>query len=137
MKTPINIVLMALFSWIAMYAISIVPTISTNYPLNLLWTTLVIPNAMRLAISNIPQLAVDRMFFFTSTIISLIIVYLVNLVSKETKDAMTNYKETKNKKLKLSALLVGAFAAGGLITYIAGIDNSIYSDLGWETGRRR
>lgn len=137
MKTPLNIVLMALFSWIAMYAISIVPTISTNYPLNLLWTTLVIPNAMRLAISNIPQLAVDRMFFFTSTLISLIVVYLVNLVSKETKDAMTNYKESKNKKLKLSALLVGAFAAGGLITYIAGIDNSIYSDLGWETGRRR
>jgi hypothetical protein len=30
-------------------------------------------------------------------------------------------------------LLVGTFAAGALATYFAGIDTSIYSNMGWET----
>ena len=133
MKTPINIVLMAILSWIAVYLITMIPQVATNYHFNLLWTTLVIPNLLRFIIGGVPRLAVDRVFFLTSTLIALIIVYLINLVSKETRDAMADYKETKNKKLKLSALLVGAFAAGGLITYSAGIDSSIYSNMGWET----
>ena len=37
-----------------------------------------------------------------------------------------------NKKLKLSALLAGTFAMGALGTYYSGIDNSIYSNMGWE-----
>jgi len=134
MKTPITIVLMAIFSWIAVYAITMVPQISTNYIFNLIWTTLVIPNLLRFIIGNVPRLAVDRVFFLTSTLIALIIVYLVNLISRETRDAMADYKESKNKKLKLNALLVGAFTAGALITYGTGIDTSIYSNMGWETG---
>lgn len=133
MKTPISIVLMAILSWIAVYLITMIPQVATNYHFNLLWTTLVIPNLLRFIIGSVPRLAVDRVFFLTSTLIALIIVYLINLVSKETRDAMADYKETKNKKLKLSALLVGAFAAGGLITYGTGIDSSIYSNMGWET----
>jgi FlaA1/EpsC-like NDP-sugar epimerase len=111
-----------------------VPQISTNYIFNLIWTTLVIPNLLRFIIGNVPRLAVDRVFFLTSTLIALIIVYLVNLISRETRDAMADYKESKNKKLKLNALLVGAFTAGALITYGTGIDTSIYSNMGWETG---
>ena len=133
MKTPITIVLMAIFSWIAVYAITMVPQIATNYHFNLIWTTLVVPNLLRFIIGSVPRLAVDRVFFLTSSLIALIIVYLVNLISKETRDAMADYKESKNKKLKLSALLVGAFTAGALITYGAGIDSSIYSNMGWET----
>jgi len=124
---------MAIFSWIVVYAITIVPQIATNYYFNLLWTTLVIPNLLRFIIGSVPRLAVDRIFFMTTSLIALIIVYLINLISKETRDAMADYKETKNKKLKLSALLAGAFTAGALITYGAGIDNSIYSNMGWET----
>jgi len=30
-------------------------------------------------------------------------------------------------------LLAGTFAAGALATYFAGIDTSIYSNMGWET----
>ena len=124
---------MAIFSWIVVYTITMVPQIATNYYFNLLWTTLVIPNLLRFIIGSVPRLAVDRIFFMTTSLIALIIVYLINLISKETRDAMADYKETKNKKLKLSALLVGAFTAGALITYGAGIDNSIYSNMGWET----
>lgn len=133
MKTPISLVFMAILSWISVYVITMVPQIATNYHFNLIWTTLVIPNLLRFIIGSVPRLAVDRVFFLTSSLIALIIVYLVNLTSADTKDAMADYKESKNKKLKLSALLVGAFTAGALITYFTGIDSSIYSNMGWET----
>tara|TARA_Y100000401_G_scaffold11309_1_gene7737 strand:+ start:2931 stop:3077 length:147 start_codon:yes stop_codon:yes gene_type:complete len=45
---------------------------------------------------------------------------------------MTDHKADVNKKLKLSALLAGTFAMGALGTYYSGIDNSIYSNMGWE-----
>jgi|TARA_B110000305_G_scaffold123161_1_gene138022 hypothetical protein len=45
---------------------------------------------------------------------------------------MTDHKADVNKKLKLSALLAGTFAIGALGTYYSGIDNSIYSNMGWE-----
>lgn len=133
MKTPITIVLMAILSWIAVYVITMVPQIATNYHFNLIWTTLVIPNLLRFIIGSVPRLAVDRVFFLTSSLIALILVYLINLVSKETREAMADYKAPKDKKIKLSALLVGAFTVGALITYGAGIDSSIYSNMGWES----
>lgn len=133
MKTPFTILLTAIFYWMVVYAMSIVPQIATNYYVNIVWTTLVIPNMLRFIIGNVPQLAVNRTFFMISTIIAFTLVYLINLISNETRDAMKDYKESKSKKLKLSALLVGAFTAGAFITYSAGIDNSIYSNMGWET----
>jgi len=45
--------------------------------------TVVIPNLMRFAIGNIPRLAVDRVFFLTSTLIALILTFAINLLSKE------------------------------------------------------
>lgn len=133
MKTPIGIVLMAILSWIAVYVITMVPQIATNYHFNLIWTTLVIPNLLRFIIGSVPRLAVDRVFFLTSSLIALILVYLINLVSKGTREAMADYKAPKDKKIKLSALLVGAFTVGALITYGTGIDSSIYSNMGWES----
>jgi hypothetical protein len=32
-------------------------------------------------------------------------------------------------------LLMTAFAGGALITYYSGIDNSIYSNMGWESNQ--
>src|SRR6056300_680302 len=133
MKTPVNILITAIAYWIALYAVTLVPLISKSYHLNLIWFTVVIPNVIRFAIGNIPRLAVDRVFFLTSTLIALVLTFLINQISKETKDAMTDPNASNNKKLKLSGLLVGTFAAGALATYFAGIDTSIYSNMGWET----
>lgn len=133
MKTPITIVLMAILSWIAVYVITMIPQIATNYHFNLIWTTLVIPNLLRFIIGSVPRLAVDRVFFLTSSLIALVLVYLINLVSKETREAMADYRAPKDKKIKLSALLVGAFTVGALITYGTGMDSSIYSNMGWES----
>ena len=135
MRTPINVLLMAVFYWLAIYAVTIIPVIARNYHLNLIWMVLVVPNILRLIIGSVPQLAVDRMFFLASTLIALILTYAINLISKETKEAIKDHSTDRNKKLKMSALLMGTFAAGALITYAAGIDKSIYSNMGWETRR--
>lgn len=133
MKTPISVLMMAIAYWILIYGITLVPQHVSNYYVNLVWMTVVIPNVIRFAIGNIPRLAVDRVFFLTSTLIALVLTFLINQISKETKDAMTDSNASNNKKLKLSGLLVGTFAAGALATYFAGIDTSIYSNMGWET----
>ena len=135
MRTPINVLLMAVFYWLAIYAVTIIPVIARNYHLNLIWMVLVVPNILRLIIGSVPKLAVDRMFFLASTLIALILTYAINLISKETKEAIKDHSTDRNKKLKMSALLMGTFAAGALITYAAGIDKSIYSNMGWETRR--
>jgi len=88
---------------------------------------------LRFAIGNIPRLAVDRVFFLTATLIGLVLTFVINQISKETKDAMTSPDASINNKLKLSGLLAGTFAAGALATYFMGIDTSIYSNMGWET----
>ncbi len=132
MKTPVNILITAIAYWIVLYAVTLVPLISKSYHLNLIWFTVVIPNVIRFAIGNIPRLAVDRVFFLSATFIALVITFLINQVSSETKRAMTDHKADVNKKLKLSALLAGTFAMGALGTYYSGIDNSIYSNMGWE-----
>ena len=112
---------------------SIVPQLSDNYYVNIIWMTLVIPNMLRLMVGNIPRLAVDRVFFLASTVIAFILTYLLNMVFKDTKEAIKDPVADKSKKLKMSALLVGTFTAGALVTYFLGIDTSIYSNMGWET----
>ncbi len=67
MKTPPSVVAKAVAYWAVLYAVLIVPQFSKNYIVNLLWMTLIAPNAMRFAIGKIPQLAVDRGFFLVST----------------------------------------------------------------------
>jgi hypothetical protein len=54
------------------------------------------------------------------------------MVFTETKEAVEDSAVSNNKKLKLSALLMGTFTAGALLTYFLGIDTSIYSNMGWE-----
>ena len=132
MKTPVNILLTAIGYWVAMYAVTLVPLLFKNYYVNLIWLTVVIPNMIRFAIGNIPRLAVDRVFFLSSTFIALVLTFFINQISSETKKAITDHKADVNKKLKLSALLAGTFAMGALATYYSGIDNSIYSNMGWE-----
>ena len=132
MKTPVNILLTAIGYWVAMYAVTLLPLLFKNYYVNLIWLTVVIPNMIRFAIGNIPRLAVDRVFFLSSTFIALVLTFFINQISSETKEAITDHKADVNKKLKLSALLAGTFAMGALATYYSGIDNSIYSNMGWE-----
>jgi fatty-acid desaturase len=132
MKTPVNILLTAIAYWLVLYATTLVPLISKNYYLNLVWMTVMIPNIIRFAIGNIPRLAVDRIFFLSATFIALIATFIINQISSETKEAITDHKVDTNKKLKLSALLAGTFTIGVLATYYSGIDNSIYSNMGWE-----
>jgi hypothetical protein len=133
MKTPVTVLLTAIVYWVLIYGVTLVPQFVKNYHVNLVWMTVVIPNIIRFAIGNIPRLAVDRVFFLTSTLIALVLTFLLNRVFKDTKDAITDPDASNNKKLKLSGLLVGTFAAGALATYFAGIDTSIYSNMGWET----
>lgn len=133
MKTPLSILLMVIVYWLAIYGISIVPHFSENYNLNLVWLTVIVPNVLRYIIGNVPRLAVDRLFFLSTSIIALIITFVVNALWKESKEAVEKYGSDRSKTLKLSALLMTAFVTGALITYYAGIDNSIYSNMGWES----
>ena len=133
MKTPVSVLLMAVAYWMVIYGMSMVPNLSNNYIVNIIWMTLVIPNMLRLIVGNIPRIAVDRVFFLTTTIIAFILTYLLNMAFDDTKEAVKDPAASNSKKLKLSALLVGTFTAGALITYYLGIDTSIYSNMGWET----
>jgi len=126
---------MVIVYWLAVYGISIVPHFSENYNLNLVWLTVIIPNVLRYIVGNVPRLAVDRMFFLATSIIALIITFTVNTIWGESKEAVEKYGSDRSKTLKLSALLMTAFAGGALITYYSGIDNSIYSNMGWETNQ--
>ena len=136
MKTPVSVLLMVIFYWLAVYGITLVPHMSKSYIVNLMWMTVVVPNVLRLIVGSIPRLAVDRVFFLSTSIIALIITYAINTISGDTKEAVKEYGTDRSKTLKLSALLMGAFAIGVLITYYAGIDNSIYSNMGWESNNQ-
>ena len=135
MKTPFSVLLMVILYWLAIYGISLVPHLSENYNLNLVWMTVIVPNVLRLIVGSIPRLAVDRLFFLSTSIIALIITFAVNRVWGDTKEAVEKYGSDRSKTLKLSALLMTAFVSGALITYYAGIDNSIYSNMGWESNQ--
>ena len=133
MKTPLSVLIMVILYWIAIYGITLIPHMSENYHLNLVWMTVVVPNVLRLIVGSIPRLAVDRLFFLTTTLIALVITYGVNTIWGDSRDAVKDYGSDRSKTLKLSALLMTAFVTGALITYYTGIDNSIYSNMGWES----
>jgi mannose/fructose/N-acetylgalactosamine-specific phosphotransferase system component IID len=132
MKTPVSVLLTAIAYWVGIYVMTAIPTLTSNYLLNITWMTIVIPNMLRLMVSSIPRLAVDRVFFMASTLIAFVLTFILNKVFSDTKEAIEDSTVDNSKKLKMSALLVGTFTAGALITYFAGIDTSIYSNMGWE-----
>jgi hypothetical protein len=135
MKTPLNVLIMVIAYWLAIYGVTLVPHMTNNYTVNLLWLTVIVPNVLRLIVGSIPRLAVDRLFFLASSLFALIIMYVFNLIMSDTKEAVKEYGSDKGKILKLSALLMTAFTVGALITYYSGIDNSIYSNMGWESNQ--
>ena len=135
MKTPLSVLLTVIAYYITIYGITVIPHMSNNYFLNLAVMTLVVPNILRYIIGNVPRLAVDRLFMISTTMIAFLITYVMNLMMSDTKDAVKEYGSDRSKTLKLSALLVTAFAGGALITYYSGIDNSIYSNMGWESNQ--
>ena len=130
MQTPVNDLLSAIFAWVVFYATTQVPKHFDNYYLNLVFLTVVIPNAARAIVGSFPRLAVDRSFFAMSSLFALIVVFAVNEMWKRSKDTVKNFhKSDKTKHLELSAVLVAAFTAGALATYFSGIDNSIYNNM--------
>ena len=133
MKTPVSVLLMAIAYWMIIYGMSMVPNLSNNYTVNIIWMTLVIPNMLRLIVGSIPRLAVDRVFFLASTVFAFVLTYLLNMAFSDTREAVDDSAASNSKKFKFSALLVGTFTAGALITYYLGIDTSIYSNMGLET----
>src|SRR5210317_782892 len=135
MKTPLTVVLTVIVYYLVIYGITLVPHVSDNYFANLAVLTLVVPNLLRYIIGNVPRLAVDRVFMISTTVIAFIVTYLVNLMMNDTKEAVKDYGSDRSKPLKLSALLMTAFTVGALITYYSGIDNSIYSNMGWESNQ--
>ena len=135
MKTPLSVVLTVIAYYLVIYAMTIIPHMSTNYYVNLTVMTLIVPNILRYIIGNVPRLAVDRLFMISTTVIAFLITYVVNLIMSDTKEAVKDYGSDRRKTLKLSALLMTAFAGGALITYYSGIDNSIYSNMGWESNQ--
>ena len=135
MKTPLSVLLTVIAYYITIYGITVIPHMSNNYFLNLAVMTLVVPNILRYIIGNVPRLAVDRLFMISTTMIAFLITYVMNIMMSDTKDAVKEYGGDRSKTLKLSALLVTAFAGGALITYYSGIDNSIYSNMGWESNQ--
>ena len=135
MQTPFGVVLTAIVYWLAIYFVTLIPHITSNYNINLLWITVVVPNVLRFAIGNIPRLAVNRLFFLSTTFIAMILMFITNLLWGESKEAVTNYGEDKRKTLVLSALLASSFVIGAFVTYFTGIDSSIYSEMGWESNQ--
>jgi hypothetical protein len=97
--------------------------------------TFIIPNIFRHIVGSVPRLAVDRLFVLSTTVIAFLITFLTNKLMSDTKEAVEEYGSDRSKTLKLSALLMTAFTVGALITYYSGIDNSIYSNMGWESNQ--
>lgn len=135
MKTPFGVVLMAIAYWLAIYLVTLVPHMTSNYNVNLVWLTLVVPNVLRFAIGNIPRLAVNRLFFLSTTCIAMVLTFIINRLWGETRETVSNYGADKRKTLVLSALLASSFVIGAFITYFTGIDSLIYSEMGWETNQ--
>jgi hypothetical protein len=133
MKTSFNVLLAAIGYWIAIYGVTQVPNVINNYYLNLIWLTVVIPNVFHMAVGRIPQLAVDRQFFFLTSVIALILMYVINRTWRTTAEDLEKYGTDKSKTLKTNALLMAALSGGALITYYSGFDKSIYSNMGWES----
>lgn len=136
MKTPVNVLVWAIIYWALIFIVTRVPAYTKNYYANLIFLTIVIPNLIRFMMSSqrAPQLHVDRTFFFTSSIMAAVLTYIISKYWRDTADALKDPQAETKKRLQLSTLLILTFAAGALITYYTGIDNSIYSNMGWQTG---
>ena len=132
MKTPVGTVATAVLMWVVVYAITMVPMYTRNYWVNLSLMTIIIPNILRIIVGQVPQLAVDRGFFFSSTIIAFITVEMLSRVVKSLKDQIKEYGENRRRSLEISLLFLAAFIFGTIVTYMLGVDNSIYSNMGWE-----
>ena len=87
---------------------------------------------LRLIVGQVPQLAVDKGFFFSSTIIAFILVEGLSRLVKTLKGQIKNYGKDRRKSLEVSLLFLAAFIIGACITYFMGVDKSIYSNMGWE-----
>lgn len=133
MKTPFNVLLTALGYWILVFATLILPKFVRNYHINLILLTVIIPNLLRFIVGQLPQLAVDRMFFLMTTLFALILTYMSNKIWKQTAESIKMQPNDRRKVFDLNALLMTTFALGFLITYYSGIDKSIYSNMGWES----
>ena len=132
MKTPVTTVVTAVVMWIFLFALTMVPIYTKNYWANLTLMTIVIPNVLRLIVGQVPQLAVDKGFFFSSTIIAFILVEALSRVVKTLKGQIKEYGEDRRKSLEVSLLFLAAFVIGAGFTYMLGVDKSIYSNMGWE-----
>lgn len=132
MKTPVTTVVTAVVMWIFVFALTMVPIYTKNYWANLTLMTIVIPNVLRLIVGQVPQLAVDKGFFFSSTIIAFILVEALSRVVKTLKGQIKDYGKDRRKSLEVSLLFLAAFVIGAGLTYMLGVDKSIYSNMGWE-----
>jgi hypothetical protein len=130
--TPPKDLFLALFYWLVVYYVAILPVVIKNYTARLLLLTLIVPNVMRTIVNRMPRLAVDRSFFFTATLLALIITYALHLIFKKTRKDMDEFGKDVKKTLEVSGLLTASFIAGALMTYYIGLDRSIYSNLNWE-----
>lgn len=124
---------MAIAYWVVIYAVTTLPIFIRNYHVNLMLLTLIIPNMFRLMVNRIPRLAVDRSFFFISTLVALIATYLATNWWPRMKQNISEYGKDVKRNLQISALLAAIFALSGVFAYIVGLDKSIYSNLGWES----
>jgi sterol desaturase/sphingolipid hydroxylase (fatty acid hydroxylase superfamily) len=124
---------MAIAYWVVIYAVTTLPIFIRNYHANLMLLTVIIPNMFRLMVNRIPRLAVDRSFFFISTLVTLIITYLATNWWPRMKQNISEYGKDVKRNLQISALLAAIFALSGVFAYVVGLDKSIYSNLGWES----
>ena len=104
MKTPIRVLIMVIVYWLSIYGLTLVPHMSSNYLVNLLWLTVVVPNTLRYIVGSIPRLAVDRVFFLTTSLIALVITYVLNLMMGDTKEAVKEYGSDRSKTLNVECL---------------------------------
>jgi hypothetical protein len=130
--TPPKDLYMAIFYWLVVYYVTLLPVLIKRYEVRLAMLTFVVPNALRMIVNRMPRLAVDRSFFFTSTLLALILTYILHLIFKKTRKDMDEFGKDVKKTLEVSGLLTATFIAGALLTYYMGLDRSIYSNLNWE-----
>lgn len=133
MKTPISLVAKAIGLWVAVILVTQLPLFIENLNARIVLMTVVIPNALRMIVGNIPQLAVDQKFIAITSAFSLLLAFVLTRANKASRDALNGYGKDTKKTLKGSALFVTTFTLGALITYYSGIHKTLYTQMGWET----
>ena len=133
MKTPISLVAKAIGLWVAVILVTQLPLFIENLNVRIVLMTVVIPNALRMIVGNIPQLAVDQKFIAITSVFSLLLAFVLTRANKASRDALNGYGKDTKKTLKGSALFVTTFTLGALITYYSGIHKTLYTQMGWET----